>query len=188
MLAIFVEGECDRILKLEGLRVVPKEVVDVRFRFDLVDVVEFVSPSVPRCPQRCRAPWRKPYEESKRAAGWQRTRTRFSSPHVTNHAGTAGKVFVSVRNSGQLGRYWADFTASSSTSDLGSRGRFGRNPSQRRDHGLRSLCRSGYSFNDTGSDSFFGDVLFNRETHSLPAAGTPALPSRTISLAVKLWP
>jgi hypothetical protein len=43
MLAIFVERECDRIPKLEGLRVVPKEVVDVRFRFDLVDVVEFVE-------------------------------------------------------------------------------------------------------------------------------------------------
>ena len=45
-----------------------------------------------------------------------------------------------------------------------------------------------YSFSETGSDSFFGEVLSNNDTHSLPAAGTPTFPSRTISLALRLRP
>jgi len=45
-----------------------------------------------------------------------------------------------------------------------------------------------YSFSDTGSDSFFGDVLFKSEMNSLPAAGIPTLPSRTISFALRLRP
>jgi len=40
-----------------------------------------------------------------------------------------------------------------------------------------------YSFSDTGSDSFFGDSLFSKETNSRPEAGIPTLPSLTISLA-----
>ncbi len=46
----------------------------------------------------------------------------------------------------------------------------------------------GYSFSDTGSDSFFGDFRSNKETSSRPEAGTPTLPSRTISLALRLRP
>jgi hypothetical protein len=38
--------------------------------------------------------------------------------------------------------------------------------------------RGGYSFSDTGSDSFFGDFLSNEEINSRPAAGTLTLPSR----------
>src|SRR5215475_14242959 len=45
-----------------------------------------------------------------------------------------------------------------------------------------------YSFNETGSDSFFGEFLFKRAINSLPAAGTPTLPSRTISFALRLRP
>src|SRR5262249_3289621 len=45
-----------------------------------------------------------------------------------------------------------------------------------------------YSFNETGSDSFFGEFLFNRATNSVPAAGTPTLPWRTISFALRLRP
>src|SRR5262245_54682263 len=45
-----------------------------------------------------------------------------------------------------------------------------------------------YSFNETGSDSFFGEFLLKREINSPPAAGTPTLPSRTISLALRLRP
>jgi hypothetical protein len=45
-----------------------------------------------------------------------------------------------------------------------------------------------YSFNETGSESFFEEFLFKREINSLPAAGTPTLPSRTISFAVRLRP
>lgn len=52
-LVIFADGECDRISLFEGLRVVPEEGVDVRFRFYLVDVVACVEvPSAPRCPQQ----------------------------------------------------------------------------------------------------------------------------------------
>ncbi len=49
-------------------------------------------------------------------------------------------------------------------------------------------CAVGYSFRDTGSDSFFGDFLSNRKISSRPEAGTPTLPSRTISLALRLRP
>jgi hypothetical protein len=59
------------------------------------------SPSAPKCPQRSRALWRKLYKESKTAAWSQRTRTRFSSPHVTNRAVAVGKIYVAGRNSGQ---------------------------------------------------------------------------------------
>jgi len=45
-----------------------------------------------------------------------------------------------------------------------------------------------YSFSDTGSDSFFGDFLSNREINSRPEGGTPTLPSQTISLALRLRP
>jgi hypothetical protein len=45
-----------------------------------------------------------------------------------------------------------------------------------------------YSFRDAGSDSFFGDFLSHKETSSRPEAGTPTLPSRTISLAVRFRP
>jgi hypothetical protein len=47
---------------------------------------------------------------------------------------------------------------------------------------LDTAVRS-YSFSDTGSDSFFGDSLFSKETNSRPEAGMPTLPSLTISLA-----
>ncbi len=45
-----------------------------------------------------------------------------------------------------------------------------------------------YSCSDLGSDSFFGDFLFNKEINSRPEAGTPTLPSRTISLALRSRP
>src|SRR5215469_16688843 len=45
-----------------------------------------------------------------------------------------------------------------------------------------------YSFNETGSDRFFGDCLFSRATSSRPDAGTPTLPSRTICLALSSRP
>src|SRR5258708_10519565 len=53
---------------------------------------------------------------------------------------------------------------------------------------IKSFVRGDYSFSDTGSDSFFGDFLSNKETSSRPEAGMPTLPSRTISLAVGLRP
>lgn len=52
----------------------------------------------------------------------------------------------------------------------------------------KSQLDQSYSFSDTGSDSFFGEVLFKRAIHSLPAAGIPTLPSRTISFALRLRP
>src|SRR5215475_10005117 len=45
-----------------------------------------------------------------------------------------------------------------------------------------------YSFNDTGSDRFFGDCLFSSDTSSRPDAGTPTFPSRTICLAFSSRP
>ena len=57
--------------------------------------------------------------------------------------------------------------------------------------GEASVFRSAladYSFSDTGSDSFFGDFLSNGEINSRPEGGTPTLPSRTISLALRLRP
>jgi hypothetical protein len=53
---------------------------------------------------------------------------------------------------------------------------------------MRLGFRLTYSRSDTGSESFFGDCLFRRDTNSRPHAGTPALPSRTISFAVRLRP
>ena len=60
--------------------------------------------------------------------------------------------------------------------------RFSHKPDMRLGFGLT------YSRSDTGSDSFFGDCLFRRDTNSRADAGTPALPSRTISFAVRLRP
>src|SRR5882762_2796226 len=48
--------------------------------------------------------------------------------------------------------------------------------------------RRPYSFRDTGSDSFFGDFLSSKKTSSRPEAGTPTLPSRTLSFAVRFRP
>ena len=49
-------------------------------------------------------------------------------------------------------------------------------------------CLAAYSFSDTGSDSFLGDCLSNKEINSRPEAGMPALPWRTISLALMSRP
>src|ERR1700741_5688742 len=50
------------------------------------------------------------------------------------------------------------------------------------------LVPSLYYFNDTGSDSFLGETLFSIPIPSCPDAGTPTLPSRTISFALSSLP
>ena len=55
----------------------------------------------------------------------------------------------------------------------------------------RSLAKGAaphHSRRDTGSERFFGEVLFSKATSARPDAGTLTLCSRTISLAVSLWP
>ena len=53
---------------------------------------------------------------------------------------------------------------------------------------LRRLRPRLYSLSDTGSDSFLGDCLSNKEINSWPEAGMPTLPWRTISLALRSRP
>jgi hypothetical protein len=66
---ILVERECDRINQPEGLRVVPDELVDARFRFYLIDVLELVE--VPLLPDVHNGPallGTKPYTDSKKSS------------------------------------------------------------------------------------------------------------------------
>jgi hypothetical protein len=101
MLVIFVERQCDRISHWEDLWGGPEELVHVRFRSYLVDVVACVEvPLLPDVNDGAVFLGASQARNQKEQQSGSERRRGFHRPEVTNHAAAVGRISLSGRDSG----------------------------------------------------------------------------------------